>query len=333
MNQLLANLNHYNHQGNYVLAIITSTKGSTYRKTGAMMLIDQSGQSWGLLSGGCLEGDIIAHAQEVFANTQDKWIAYDMRGDPDLVWGLGLGCDGEVNILLKYLPTKNNQNPFLTTLAHIDAGVVQLMLLKLAKEDPECHLLSFENNQTVEFKQQEIAVSDNPKTLIIEKQDWLAITLKPTLRLLICGASPDVPPVVNLASQLGWQVTVIDHRPDHIKPERFTQARQVCRVKRSQWPDFSVESFNAVVVMSHQYERDQQYLNKLLSTSIPYIGLLGPQKRRDQLLTDCNTTIDAHKGRVFGPVGLRLGGHSPESIALSIVAQIQAVLNGCEDEL
>ncbi|MCJ8271067.1 MAG: XdhC family protein, partial [Psychrosphaera sp.] len=91
MNQLLANLDQYDPNADYVIAIITETHGSTYRKAGAMMLISRSGKSWGLRSGGCLEGDIIAHAEQVFANEEDKRITYDMRGDPDLVWGLGLG--------------------------------------------------------------------------------------------------------------------------------------------------------------------------------------------------------------------------------------------------
>lgn len=332
MNQLLANLKNYQTGANYVLAIITATQGSTYRKTGAMMLISQSGQSWGLLSGGCLEGDIIAHAEEVFAKTEDKWITYDMRGDPDLVWGLGLGCDGEVKILLKYLPDAKDSDgkSFIETLHQIDAGQQQLMML--SNQTTTMHTLAVENQQT-SFKQQIIETADQPQRLQIEQQDWLALPLKPTYRLLICGASPDVPPVVNLASQLGWQVTVIDHRPDHIKPERFGPARQVLRVKRGEWADFAIEHFDAVVVMSHQYERDQQYLARLLPSSIPYIGLLGPQKRRDKLLTDCDTTIGPHQGRVFGPVGLKLGGHSPESIALCIVSEIQAVLSNSLNQI
>lgn len=331
MNQLLANLAQYNQQTHYVLAVITSTQGSTYRKAGAMMLIDGSGQSWGLLSGGCLEGDIIAHATEVFANQQDKWITYDMRGDPDLIWGLGLGCDGEVNILLKYLPAPAR---FIDVLAQIDAGKPQMMLIKLDKAQTDLQLLAIDNQNTghnsVEFHQHTITTTDKPQTVDIHQQPWLAITLKPTYRLLICGAAPDVPPVVNLASQLGWQVTVIDHRPDYVKPERFANARQIIRVKRSQWATFAIDHFDAVVVMSHQYERDKAYLGKLLDSPIPYIGLLGPEQRRDKLLSDCNSHIDAHRGRVFGPVGLKLGAETPEGIALSVVSEIQAVLNQCE---
>lgn len=317
MNQLLANLDQYDPTADYVLAIITQTQGSTYRKAGAMMLISQSGKSWGLLSGGCLEGDIIAHAKEVFANREDKRITYDMRGDPDLVWGLGLGCDGAVHILLKHLPQAcdSDGKSFIEVLNDIDDGIPFVLTLSLT--DNQMLFLYEEDYQPGEL--------DQPDTLVV--------ALNPTYRILICGASPDVPPVVNMASQLGWQVTVIDHRPDYIKPERFSQARMVLRVKRSEWPEFLVWKFNAVVVMSHQYERDQQYLDHLLNSDIPYIGLLGPQKRRDKLLKDCGTTIEAQQARVFGPVGLNLGGHSPESIALGIVAEIQAVLSGSLDSL
>ncbi|NQZ12517.1 MAG: XdhC family protein [Algicola sp.] len=317
MNQLLANLDQYDPNADYVMAIITETQGSTYRKAGAMMLINQSGKSWGLLSGGCLEGDIIAHTEQVFANEEDKRITYDMRGDPDLIWGLGLGCDGAVHILLKFLPKAcdSDGKSFIEVLNDVDDGIPFFLTLSLT------------DNQMLFLYEEDQLLSE------LEQPGVLVVALNPTYRILICGASPDVPPVVNMAAQLGWQVTVIDHRPDYIKPERFSQARMVIRIKRSELAEFVVWKFNAAVVMSHQYERDLQYLDHLLNSDIPYIGLLGPQKRRDKLLKDCDTTIEAQLHRVFGPVGLKLGGHSPESIALGIVGEIQAVLSGCLDSL
>ena len=91
MHSFYSMIKHYSPSKDYVLAVILGTEGSTYRKTGAMMLIDDSLNYWGLLSGGCLEGDICSHSKDLFSERQDKVVHYDMRGEDDLLWGMGLG--------------------------------------------------------------------------------------------------------------------------------------------------------------------------------------------------------------------------------------------------
>ena len=305
MYSLLKSLRHYDSSKDYVLAIITGTNGSTYRKSGAMMLIDQDSNHWGLLSGGCLEGDIVANCKTLFENKCDHQLVYNMRDEADLIWGMGLGCDGEVTIFLKYLPAEQNHFSIFEGLFELQNGNAQQITINTAN-----------NNELV------IEPADK---LIPEKHFQLKFELRKPHHLLICGASPDVPPVVAIAHHIGWKTTVIDHRQDASNKEKFPFADELITVKRSQWNGFELTPFDSAVIMSHQFERDQEYLKRLLDSPIGYIGLLGPSARRDKLLAECDTHFSEHQGRVFGPIGLDIGAGSPETIALAIISEIQAV--------
>jgi len=307
MYSLLKSLQHFDSTQDYVLAIIIDANGSTYRKPGAMMLINAQQKYWGLISGGCLEGDIVLHSEKVIHTKQDLELVYNMRDQSDLLWGMGLGCDGEVTVLLKYLPSLENHLGFFDALN--------------CWRDGQSQYLSILANANNELKIMPLA--QGPQ---IENVRFGFELVKPH-HLLICGASPDVPPVTAIAHQIGWKTTVIDHRARAAQADRFPYAESVQLIKRSQWQDFNLAPFDSVIVMSHQFEHDQRYLEKLLSSQLDYIGLLGPTKRRDKLLVNCGTHFGEHQGRVFGPIGLDIGSDSPETIALAIIAEIQAVRN------
>ena len=315
MLNLLDSLSKFNPESDYALAIIQSTEGSTYRKAGAMMLIDSQLNYWGLISGGCLEGDILENSRQLFAEKKDMSLRYDMRGDQDLLWGLGLGCDGAVNLLIKYLPASKSHFGFFDHLKKLDLGSAFLLTIEL------------DNNGQLFFEpvSKESLPANNPQAEFHESQQRLTLPLLAPTNILICGASPDVPPVTAIAKQLGWKTTVIDHRRDFASESKFPEANRVAHVKRSQWEDFELDLFDAAVVMSHQFERDEDYLKRLLDSPIPYIGLLGPSKRRDKLLEACDRNFVQLEGRVFGPVGLDIGADTPETIALAIISEIQAV--------
>ncbi|TQV72956.1 XdhC family protein [Aliikangiella marina] len=295
----------------YVLATVIQTQGSTYRKAGTLMLLDSALNYFGLISGGCLEGDIQEHTKAVLKEKSDKLIHYDMRGEEDLIWGMGLGCDGAIDLLLKYLPANEGHFQFFDILKSIQQGTQ--------------HVLSLSLSPPFEFSFNRIHPDNTNQTSVKLTDSTIEIPLKPPLRILVCGASPDVPPVAGLAKQLGWQTTIIDHRPDFIQPGNFPMADKVTLVKRNQWDNFDLTNFDAAIIMTHQFERDEEYLKRLLTTDLNYIGLLGPVARRDKLLANIGTTFANHEGRVFGPVGLDIGADSPETIALAIISEIQAV--------
>jgi xanthine/CO dehydrogenase XdhC/CoxF family maturation factor len=165
--------------------------------------------------------------------------------------------------------------------------------------------------------------------------DLLLLDQSAPPRLLLLGAGADALPVATLITFLGWSVTVVDHRPHFSRPERFPGADAVLSGGPATVPELLANAraagtaFNAAIVMSHHLPSDLAYLRVLAQSSIPYIGLLGPASRRNRLLADLQSVeVASLESRVRGPVGLDIGAESPEAIALSIVAEIQAMLSG-----
>jgi len=156
----------------------------------------------------------------------------------------------------------------------------------------------------------------------------LPLALPP--KLLLLGAGPDAAPVVDLAARLNWRVTLVDHREAYADPTHFPLAERVIHARAQELlAAVDPSQFSAAVVMSHHLPSDLEYLRALARTRIGYVGLLGPAVRRERLLADLSEA-QSLRARLHAPVGLALGGRSPESIALAIVAEIHAHLHGAD---
>lgn len=328
----------------FVLATIIETRGSTYRKAGARMLISRTGRYCGLLGGGCFESDLLAHANKVFETHQPVELYYDMRGPEDLVWGLGLGCNGAVRLWLEYLSLENNFAPlslYETAIATRSPCVLVTLCKPGLDAEPRHYLFSDANTLPVEFMPPAEFIDTATHVLdsgaaelcdvVVNNQvvKTFFSLLIPPVHLLILGGGPDAVPVVRLADLLGWETTVVDFREAYSQPEKFPGASRVLRATPEQLPEqVQLDSVQAAVLMTHKYEQDLRYLKHLIDAPIPYLGLLGPSARRDELLRAAGTGLATRlQGRVYGPVGLDIGGELPEEIALSLIAEIQGVLN------
>jgi xanthine dehydrogenase accessory factor len=321
------------------VGLLVHTAGSTYRKPGALMLIAANGEYSGLLSGGCLEGDLRQHAMAVIETGKPRIVKYDMRGPDDLIWGLGLGCEGAMSILLFRVGPERDWQP-LTHLANSLATYSRTAVAVVVdSSDPQLPvgttLLPHEAAPEVQDLLAGAARSG--------KVDWLesgsagvpqrasrifALPLSLPPKLLLLGAGPDAAPVVDFAARLVWKVTVVDHRAAYAQAEHFPTAEKVIQARPTDLNAATdIEHFSAAVVMSHHLPSDLEYLRSLSSTPIPYIGLLGPAVRRDKLLSDLGATAQALRSRLHAPVGLVLGGRTPESIALAIVSEIHAFVH------
>jgi xanthine dehydrogenase accessory factor len=301
----------------YVLATIVATKGSTYRKVGTLMLIDEHGECTGLLSGGCLEADISLHAEGVLTTQQAKLLTYDLSSDDNLLWGLGLGCDGAIELLLQPLLPENDHLGFsvlLDALSHRKTGYY----LQGINNENVAQGQFIEGKLTDKGMNEESAFSS-----LSAQNDLIIIPVMPPISVLICGAGPDVVPVVNIVNQLGWQATLWDHRAAYLQQSEFKACYKKRKVRAENTEAMEYQDFDAVVVMTHNLEFDAVYLSKALSANVNYIGLLGPEGRRNKLLKENGLIFTEVQGQVYGPVGLDLGGRSPQAIALSITAQIQ----------
>ena len=322
-----------------VLATIIATNGSTYRKPGAMMLINREGAFEGLISGGCLESDLLHHATAVFETGMASHVTYDMHADEELVWNLGLGCDGVVHLLLQRLDRSDGFG-FLEELEAAHHGRCPAILALVTNSTGSL------NNGEYGLLVSPDKAGGNPdltafldefkgnwpgwrcKTVVSEfagePLELALIHIPAQTSVLICGAGPDAVPVEQLFSALNWKVQLVDHRPAYAQTDRFTGKCMVKQLRPGQLAErVDLEDIDAVVIMSHHLENDAEYLRQVAGAPPAYVGLLGPAARRERLLE----MAGCRNLPAFGPVGLDIGAELPESIALSIAAEIHAVLN------
>lgn len=321
------------------LGVLVHTAGSTYRKPGALILIARNSDYAGLLSGGCLEGDLGEHARAVIDSGTPKLVGYDMRGPEDLLWGLGLGCEGAMQILLLRVGPGNDWQPLTAMARCLHERSRAAVGVLTESSDPAIPVGTLVLPGTAPHPR--LSTPEVAEALALAAQDgrpaharsgtWTLFALPLTLppRLLVLGAGPDAAPVVEMAARLSWKVTVYDHRSAYADPSHFPQAESVVQGPARELAEhLALSTFDAAVVMSHHLPSDLAYLGVLAQASIPYVGLLGPPARRDKLLGDLGAQAQGLQGRLRAPVGLSLGGRAPESIALAIIAQIHAFLYG-----
>jgi xanthine/CO dehydrogenase XdhC/CoxF family maturation factor len=322
------------------LGVLVHTAGSTYRKAGALILIAGNGDYAGLLSGGCLEGDLGEHARAVIETGQAKLVGYDMRGPEDLLWGLGLGCEGAMQILLLRVGSDSDWQPLTYMVRAFHEGSAGAVGFVTESSDPRLPAgtaimpgapgaaARAIEGKLVQAALEEAARSGHPAWATGAAFRLFALPLALPQRLLVLGAGPDALPVVQLAARLGWKVTVVDHRPAYARPAHFPEAEQVLQAPAPELAaTLELEKFPAAVVMSHHLPSDLSYLTVLADSRVPYVGLLGPPVRRDKLLADLGARAQNLRGRLHAPVGFSLGGRSPEAIALAIIAQVHAFLH------
>ena len=276
-----------------VLVTVYDTVGSTYSKAGAQMLVAQDGVFRGMLSGGCLEGDLAIRARQVLDTGAPQTVTYDLGADDDELFGIGVGCDGVMRMLLQPLLPKDDYKPF-AAIADILRG----------------------------HQPGEITIPVNAGSV-----DSIAIRVEPPPSVLVLGAGLDAEPVVSIAADLGWRCTVYDHRPAYIDNGDFAAAEQtVCAPAERLSEHVDLAKFTSAIVMSHHLVSDRHYLLQLANTDIAYVGLLGPRKRRERLLDEIGGAAEKLELRLHGPAGLPIGGRGPGPIALSIIAEMQQQL-------
>ncbi|MDR2013438.1 MAG: XdhC family protein [Rhodanobacter sp.] len=300
------------------LALVVATRGSTYRKPGALILLDTDGVRVGALSGGCLEGELETQARRVIDTGLAMDAHFDTSGDEDRVFGSGTGCGGSIRLLL--LPLPPQASPLRDAL--IDAHARGLALaLRLVDTDAQRGAgVARVGEAAYAFDR-----SGAPASAADESTMDIRMAIAPAPRLLLLGAGPETRPVLCLTRMLGWRVELIERR------ERWARFAEGCgidrmhRVGTDALPALLAQTaFDAALTMNHNVHLDALGLTHLAASAVPYIGLLGPARRRDDLLAEVGADIAAAlQPRLRAPIGLPLGGEGAEAIALAIVAQLQ----------
>lgn len=334
--------------GEHVLGTVVDVRGSSYRRPGARVLIAADGERVGLISGGCLEKDVVRHA---FAWTADgpEVALYDTRGDQLHPGGAyGSGCDGIVHLLLERLGGDR-----IDPLEEIDAVWESRQTAALATvyraEDAALVGLRY-SSRTDRHDDLPDDVVAKLRTACADASGWrhpksvtlaaeggtitaLVEPLRPPPRLLIFGAGDDARPVASIAAELGWRVEVIDRWPALATRDRFASAATVrCQTFHDIDGEVELTGDSLAIVMTHNLEDDAALVPWLLASDVAWVGLLGPRRRTARVLqkmAEAGTmpSIEAVE-RLQTPVGLDLGGDAPEQVALSIVSAAVAALHG-----
>jgi xanthine dehydrogenase accessory factor len=335
-----------------VLATVVKVQGSTYRRPGARMLIEETGETVGLVSGGCLDVDLLTRARAVLHSHQPVIVSYDSTHDDQGIWGLELACPGRLHVLLEPVDSpacrnllsfvsgclnrsangivatvissesQGNTHPgerlLINTSGVVDRQINDEILFARIYQDAEIIM------RTLQPAHRTYEHADNAVEVFFE-------VVHPPVSLVIFGAGPDAVPLAHGAAALGWDVSVIDHRPAFATPHRFPYARTIVAEREVMPEEFSLAPDTVAVIMTHNFSQDLFYLKHLLRTSVRYIGLLGPTSKSAPLLQRlCDDGVDLSKQqreRLFTPAGLDIGSETPEEIALAILAEIQAVLH------
>jgi len=250
-----------------VFVTVIGTTGSTYRRAGARAVIDEDGAAFGMISGGCVERDLAERIAGWLAAGKPQLITYDSTRSTDILFGLGLGCRGTMELLIE---------PF-------DA------------DNPPALVAGFRWNG------REPVVWTTP----FERREILVESIRPQRSIAVFGSGADVDPVLQIGERAGWQMITFPSRELPRNPDEF----------------------DAAVVMTHNFLLDLALLDVLLPSAVPYVGLLGPKQRGNELLAQVSTAAHARRAKLRNPIGLDLGGEAPAEIAVSIIAEIQSVLN------
>ncbi len=316
------------------LATVVEIAGSSYRRPGAKLLIEAEGEMVGGVSGGCLEADVRERALQALESGMPCLRHYDTSADEDALWGLGLGCNGAIDVFVQPVTAAvlaamervgdrlRGDEPFAisTVLDGPNAGDL-VVFPSGASAAPRAAAAS---PTMIERAARCLAQRESQRERL-EGRDVFTEVLLPPPTLVVVGAGDDARALAALAATVGLRLCIVDHRPHFVTRDRFPDAgRLVVARYDDRAADMPVGGESYVVVMTHSLAKDRGWVGRLLKTDVPYIGLLGPRARTEEILQDVSGK--RRDTRVFGPVGLDIGADGPEQVAVSIVGQVLSVL-------
>lgn len=333
------------------LATVVLVEGSSYRRAGARMLVTEDGELTGAISGGCLEGDALRKARQVMVQNKPMLVTYDTTDEDDAKFGVGLGCNGIIHILIEPIFSVERDNP------------IQLFKVFLRKREPVVLITMFSLNDRKGFqpgtcmllKQDETLKGTFPDSEIKDVlladakhvlQNGNSVTktyvygnkftcfielLQPAVSLVIFGAGNDAIPLVQFASVLGWYITLVDGRANYAVADRFPLAKKIIISKPElALSQLTLDERTVVILMTHNYNYDMAMLKQLLPLELHYVAALGPKKRLERMLDELRNEgmkiTSRQLASIYGPAGLDIGSENSDEIALSVIAEMQAVL-------
>lgn len=329
------------------LAVVVDVAESSYRRVGARLLVAADGRYVGGISGGCLEGDALRRARAAILSEKPSTHVYDTTDGEDAVIGIGLGCEGRIEVLFIPLDYAAPDNEIETLRRFVDTRqpIVLTRLLNTGhNEEWITSLFTTDDLSSIEYRtdkptgqirqiaERTLAHGRSKRLIINGKQGFpysvLFEVLNPEIHLILTGTNYDIPPTLLAARNLGWRTTLIGAQRK-FTTEMRSLAGQL--VDYHQADSVRPDAATAVVLMSHDFDWDRKMVEHFLPLKPPYLGMLGPKKRAakmDALLQENTDLKLLDYPQLYSPVGLDVGAQTPEEIAASLTAEIIAVFRG-----
>jgi xanthine dehydrogenase accessory factor len=311
------------------LATVVRVEGSSYRRMGARMLVSENGHWVGGISGGCLEGDALKRARMAILKERASIITYDTSIDDDHQIGVGLGCNGIIDVLFTPIDENDSQNA-ISVLENTNSNIRKIrklitvtacgnkqLLGKLIEFEQLKDLSSIEKLVDLNQLVAHIKNIERSKNLVVNSVLSLFVEIvPPPIHLLLFGHQYDIYPLIRQIKELGWDYSII--APENkVKNERVTDVESLI-----------FDEFTAAILMSHSLQTDKENLRFLLDKPINYIGMLGPRVRSERIFKELDCLINDEKFKnIYAPTGLDIGATNPEEIALSILVEIKTVFS------
>lgn len=319
------------------LASVVNVEASSYRRIGARMLVRSSGMWTGGISGGCLEGDALKRSQKAIFKNAASNVVYDtMEGDTNQI-GVGLGCNGRIEVLFTPIDPDDPDNE-IEQLRKIIDSVEANLIFKIIDCSDSLGLLgksklidlentSFENIDPIELKNIRDLTIERKAARIFEtkvkgeKIKLLAEFIRPETKLIVVGDNYDIAAILEFAQVLGWKSTVVG-KAKKLSKGIFALCEEVLDYEQAS--SITVNEYTAVLLMSHDFDKDKLMLPIFTAKKPAYIGMLGPKKRYLKMQEQLGIDPASETSFFFSPTGLEIGAESPQEIALSMTAEIVA---------
>ncbi len=323
----------------FALATVVGVRGSTYRGLAARQAVSEHSASVGTISGGCLDNDLHQVAATVIATGEPVLVEFDLTADDEAIWGWGIGCNGATEVLVE---------PSSSALQLAE----RLRASHLGRRSAIIHSLDPDRLATRRFvtptgdtpvlgklteAAQEAMREGRHRVVEVEGERSLIEVVGSPTRLLVCGAGHDANPVVRYGRELGFETIVTDDRRHLLTTERFPNGTELVHAEARELSSvIPLDERTYVVLMSHNYLRDLEYLRQLHGSPVAYIGALGPSERLDRLFADLASEgvmfDEEMRRRIRGPAGLDIGAEGPVEIAWSIMSEVLAIRSGATGE-
>lgn len=332
-------------QEQLALASVVNIEESAYRRIGARMLVSSNGTWVGGISGGCLEGDALRRSQKAIYNSRPSTVVYDTMDDDANQIGVGLGCNGRIEVLFTPIDPDdpNNLIELLKKVVKLNQPAILLQVIaaieveflgqaKLVHQVAMPFSFCAVNSEALLQQIEQVRIKRRPQILTVHNRQEqelkiLVEYLRPELRLVIVGDNYDVLALVSIVNELGWEVHLVG-REKKLSKALYKVASNIYEYEAFQ--EVPIDDFTAVVLMTHDYNWDKKMLPLILAKKPPYIGVLGPKKRMHKIESELTENSALDFDTIHGPVGLDIGAETPEEIAISIVAEIIATFRNRE---